>query len=224
MTSEGKCRCCNKTYKQSGMTRHLSSHLKTATDKNNKHHYYHLNIGAGPYFLHLLINERTQLTELDNFLREIWLECCGHLSDFMFKGEPRNFDFDDNSRMKRTIKEVLTKGQTGTHIYDFGSSTHLEFKAIERYSLSKKLANITILSRNEDFNHKCRDCGKPADFIHLEAIYEVDDPFFCEDCLEKSEKYDEEMVSGVCNSPRMGVCGYEGDIETKFLFKVVELA
>jgi len=222
MVSEGKCRCCNKIYKQTGMTRHLSSHLKAATNEKNDHHYYHLTIGEGPYFLHLLINETTKLVELDSFLREVWLECCGHLSDFMFKGEPRTFDFDDNSRMKRTIKEVLKKGQTGTHIYDFGSSTHLQLKSIERYSLSKKLPNITILSRNEDLDHKCRDCGKPADYIHLEAIYEVDNPFFCKKCLKKSKEYDDEMISDICNSPRMGVCGYNDDTTTP-LFKVVEL-
>ena len=34
------------------------------------------------YCLHLLIPLQSSLSELDNFLRNIWLECCGHISQF----------------------------------------------------------------------------------------------------------------------------------------------
>lgn len=34
------------------------------------------------YWLHLDVAGNAQLEDLDQFLRDIWLECCGHLSAF----------------------------------------------------------------------------------------------------------------------------------------------
>lgn len=34
------------------------------------------------YWLYLEMPARATLTDLDGFLRDIWLECCGHLSAF----------------------------------------------------------------------------------------------------------------------------------------------
>lgn len=38
------------------------------------------------YWLIIEISENTSLKELDQFLRDIWLECCGHLSAFEIGG------------------------------------------------------------------------------------------------------------------------------------------
>lgn len=51
---------------------------------------------------------------------------------------------------------------------------------------------------------------KPATVICMECFYEFDDEgFLCEDCAQTHACY-EEMRLNVCNSPRMGVCGYRG--------------
>ena len=34
------------------------------------------------FWLHLEMNGRSTLKDLDRYLRAIWLECCGHLSQF----------------------------------------------------------------------------------------------------------------------------------------------
>ncbi|MDO5392821.1 MAG: hypothetical protein Q4F24_17265 [Eubacteriales bacterium] len=61
-------------------------------------------------------------------------------------------------------------------------------------------------------------CGKNrARWVDSEGYYEGN-PFWCEECLEKMESDEEEsgeydipeFLLPVCNSPRMGVCGYEG--------------
>jgi len=49
------------------------------------------------YWMHLELPANATLEDLDSFLRDIWLECCGHLSAFRIEGkeylsEPSEFD------------------------------------------------------------------------------------------------------------------------------------
>jgi len=44
--------------------------------------------------------------------------------------------------------------------------------------------------------------------IDTEAIYERDNPFLCD--AHAAELEDDWVLLPVVNSPRMGVCGYEG--------------
>ena len=57
--------------------------------KADKQHIMHLGIrnkdygpGNGDYWLHLAVRTDTKLHTLDRTLRDLWLECCGHLSQF----------------------------------------------------------------------------------------------------------------------------------------------
>ena len=74
---------------------------------------------ANAIWLDIAARPDAKLKELDGLLRRVWLECCGHLSEFY--GSQR-----DNVSMNRRIDEVL--GSTGSRLgyaYDFGSSTEL---------------------------------------------------------------------------------------------------
>lgn len=221
---EGKCRICEKSFSGSGISRHITNELKKAPVGKNA--YYHLKITGGPYFLHLLASDKLDMGELDDFLRDIWLECCGHLSDFIIPGYEPDFSFDNKPPeiMGKSLKEVMSKGFKCKYVYDWGSSTELEIVTVAEYALAFQTKDIVLLSRNAPFDEKCNICQKDAEFISLEAMYEIDNPFYCEDCTEKrSFPYSEEMCLPVTNSPRMGVCGYTDDTENKYPFKLVKL-
>jgi hypothetical protein len=47
--------------------------------------YHHITVGAAEMFLHILVNGKAQMKVVDTFLRKIWLECCGHFSNFEHK-------------------------------------------------------------------------------------------------------------------------------------------
>ena len=81
LKSEGKCIYCQKMYAKAGMSRHLTTHFKKleAEDRSSKQ-AFHVRVSAAQMFLHLLIDGAQPLVELDDFLRAIWLECCGHMS------------------------------------------------------------------------------------------------------------------------------------------------
>jgi len=49
---------------------------------------YHLQVQddwGGDFWLHLEMPGKATLEDLDYYLRAIWLECCGHLSQFSLK-------------------------------------------------------------------------------------------------------------------------------------------
>lgn len=217
LQSEGKCKYCNKKYKKAGIGRHLSTHLKKiekeTTAKNNAFHLY---IPAAEMFLHLLVNGNTTFGDLDEFLRAIWLECCGHLSAFKVKGKHYDYDWDATDfgeKMHQKVSKVFTKGQIIEYDYDFGSTTRLTIKVVNKYKI-KVSEGILLLSRNEPLPILCHNCSKkPAHEICSVHMYEGN-CLFCKNCAKKHAKscpdFEDYASLAIVNSPRMGVCGYDG--------------
>ena len=85
---KGKCLFCGKTLTQTGINRHLATHLKEKSAKGNSGKSFLVKVETSkrraptPYFLSLWIDGETEMQTLDRFLRDIWLECCDHQSDF----------------------------------------------------------------------------------------------------------------------------------------------
>ena len=151
------------------------------------------------YWLYVDIPVTSNLSTLDNFLREIWLECCGHLSAFSIgrreigmTNKIRNFDIGD----------VLQ------HEYDFGSPTDTLITVVGTI-YRKQQRGVRLLARNVPMTFVCRKCGAPAEFVDP-ADYENEDPYYCEKCVEETC----EIALPITNSPRMGVCGYCGELDT----------
>jgi len=226
LVSEGKCLFCNRTFSQKGMSRHLAKHLsdnelkdKELQDKAKP--YRHLQVYSGPYFLQLIIKETVALTKLDSFLRYIWLECCDHLSAFLIKREEIEQDLE--------IGKVFFPKLEVDYYYDFGSTTRLKVRALNSYKLDMGNQDIVLLSRNEPLKIMCDKCGKyPAVYICTKCNWQ-EPSYFCEKCSIKHAKKCDDFAdyahSHVVNSPRVGVCGYEGgeiDKERDGVYKMKE--
>lgn len=221
--SEGKCTYCGKTFAKAGITRHLNNHLKKMTEKPaSKSTAFHLRVEGenwfvekSPWFLNLLVDGNRPLLELDDFLREIWLDCCGHLSSFKDPKQDYDFDFDDYENTdfgepkKAKMSKVFYEGQVLDYEYDFGSTTYLKIKVLGAYPL-KVAGGIQLLSRNEPLHIPCSICQEKL----AAQICAVDGTLVCIDCTEKHEKKCEDFADyaamPIVNSPRMGVCGYMG--------------
>ena len=237
--SEGKCLYCGKTFAKAGISRHLASHLadKTQTGKSGKSFFIKVETtnrrGNSPYFLRLWIDGEAKLQELDTFLRDIWLECCGHMSAFIDPNYKRGgwdiFDEPEDSEegdisMKRKTKSLFFKGLRIDYEYDFGSTTGLTITVIDEYPV-KADKKIVLLSRNEPLEIMCCKCKKaPATQICTECLFE-EDAEFCDKCAKKHAKkceaFEDYAALPVVNSPRMGECGYTGgciDIERDGVF------
>jgi hypothetical protein len=167
------------------------------------------------YWMHLDITANTTLTTLDQFLRDIWLECCGHLSAFTIAGtcysvDEAIYEWDTRQKnMRVPLHEVLRPGQTCSYEYDFGSTTELTLKVIAEREATGEGKAIHVLARNSLSFVPCDECGEaPAILTCARCVYH-DAGWLCKDCAEKHD-CGQEMLRPRVNSPREGVCGYTG--------------
>jgi hypothetical protein len=218
---EGICRFCLKTFAGRSMGRHLAScpakkqkDAQEAAQGKKLTTLYHLKIsGHKPYWLHIEMPASAKLADLDSFLRDIWLECCGHLSEFTINGlkysSPGGMEVwwgPKPKSMNAQLHKVLNVQDKFEYEYDFGSTTHLEghVMAARQGVLEDK---VSILARNAAPTFRCANCDAEATYICTDCW----EPY-CEDCLTDHQCGDE-MALPVVNSPRMGVCGYSGEFD-----------
>jgi hypothetical protein len=217
-SSEGACRFCLKTFSGSTIGKHLQSckakkgrDVEEIAGAKKSERIFHVKVGAyGQFWLHIEMKASWKLSDLDEFLRSVWLECCGHLSQFVIGGQTYmpsnagNLREMDARSMAVQLGTVLAVKDKFEYEYDFGSTTHLEGQIVsEREGATKE--KVRILARNRIPEAVCTECGKPA--VQFCADCEG---FYCQPCLDAHE-CGEEMALPVVNSPRMGVCGYTGE-------------
>lgn len=221
--SRGTCNFCGKEMSKGGISRHLKScsERQAAQEKadagtGKAETIYHLQVQDGyspDFWLHLEMRGSAKLGDLDDYLRAIWLECCGHMSQFSFGGWA-----GEEFAMSRKIQDVLDVGETLTHIYDFGTSSETLVTAVAIRTgtpLSKK--PIYLMARNRMPEATCMECDKPATYVCMECIYEEDaSGFLCEEHVETHPHDDYGDPMGLYNSPRTGMCGYDGPAEPPY--------
>jgi hypothetical protein len=218
--SEGKCNLCGGIFSKVEMTKHLQGCKETkisTTEKAQRAKTLHLLVEGRyqpEYWLHLEVPANAAFSHLDHFLRNIWLECCGHLSAFRigettYMSHPEAGDGDESMNVK--LYDILAPGLKFSHEYDFGTTTELALKVIseDESEIKGKKIQIQLLARNNPPAIPCGVCGKNATQICAECSYEPTG-WLCDECLKK-HKCDEDMLLPVVNSPRTGQCGYTGD-------------
>jgi hypothetical protein len=155
---------------------------------------------APDFWLDVATPSNSHLADLDDLLRRVWLECCGHISEF-YVGRYNEIG------MEAKISHVF--GSVGTrigYIYDWGSSTELRIRSAGFTEGTTKRPIVT--ARNEPPVCPCDICGLPASSLCSDC-QNTSKGFFCSS-HESDHACGEEMLLPVVNSPRMGVCGYTG--------------
>ncbi len=214
----GTCALCGYEGTKASLTKHLNTCPAQHDQKTGKlEQIFRLRVeddDVGIYWLDLEMKAATNLLELDQFLRDIWLECCGHLSAFEINREQYPIPYEgykeisDNS-MDMKASKMLAPGLVFHHEYDFGSTTALELKVVSARE-GRFGGSLRLLSRNKPYEWHCCKCDKSAAWINTEDMFESENPFYCDKHAEKHEHRDYAFLP-VANSPRMGVCGYTGE-------------
>ncbi len=200
-TSRGICALCGAEFGKAQMTRHLEKHQ---TEQDNapgvRIKRFHLLVEGAyspEYWLHLDVRVDATLKKLDGFLRSIWLECCGHLSEFRSSGTALG--------MSRKIGQGLSPSLIFSHEYDFGDTTELKLRVLAEHDGDPSSEAVLLLARNTPPAITCEKCGEPAVWIGTDEEGEYRE--LCEKCGGEDA---EEWLLPVVNSPRTGVCGYTG--------------
>ncbi len=201
---------------------------------------FHVRIQVQEMFLNLLVSSDAQLVDLDGFLRAIWLECCGHMSSFtnpknkqkggggmwgffeaedlLAKGKTKDYEKmmeEANGEIpkSRKVKSALAKNMKIDYEYDFGSTTELQITVVDEYPI-KADNGIVLLSRNGPLEMLCEICNKEPATLICSVCIGNEQNTFCKKCAKQHAKtcsdFADYAAMPVVNSPRMGVCAYDG--------------
>jgi hypothetical protein len=221
--SKGTCAYCGKMLSKAGMTKHLATcpqrqqAIAAAEQKSSSSEaLYHLRIQdaySKEYWLDLEMRGSKTLQDLDSYLRAIWLECCGHLSEFSLGGA-----FVRAVGMRRKIAEVFQPGSELTHVYDFGTSSETLVKCTDlRQGKPMTSKAVALMARNDMPEYPCIECGKPATHLCMECL--IEDQTAGTLCDQHSQDHPHDDYGEpipLVNSPRMGMCGYDGPAEPPY--------
>ncbi|CAK8725142.1 B box-type domain-containing protein [Candidatus Electrothrix aarhusensis] len=219
--TRGACAFCGRQMTGNGMVKHLSAcpERKKALGENDgktgkEEKIYHLKVQDAwliDFWLHLEIRGSATLKDLDSYLRTIWLECCGHLSQFSVGANGNKI------AMNTEVGTLFHSGLVLTHLYDFGDSSETLIKVVtEREGTPMTAHPIYLMARNELPAVETCGCGKPGAWICMDCADDADEVvILCKKHAEE-EKYQDHAMLPIANSPRTGRCGYEGPAEPPY--------
>ena len=210
--NSGTCEICKQGFSQRQMTNHLAKCTQAEVGDQAWFHIVVQGRYSKDYWLHLRVLPQASLNHLDGFLRDIWLECCDHLSEFRI-GEKLYTSYPDEtyepSNMAVSIARVLEPGMEFRHTYDFGTSTELGIRVIAARRSAPDKAKVRLLARNHLPEMACNEChSAPAVQLCRECSW-PGRGWMCDACATEHE-CGEEMLLPVVNSPRVGQCVYTG--------------
>ena len=217
---KGTCFSCKKEFSKSGMARHLAAckeRAKTIALGDRQKHAVRRRIlqllvegyDRPQYWKLVEVDANIGLKKLDNYLRDFWLECCGHLSAFFIGDDQYGVTADSSMRMKSMrakLGDLVGKGDCFG--YDFGTTTTLRFEIIDEREGTIAANNIRLLAKNVVPDLRC-ECDKPATLVCAQCIWETEECWFCDDCAD-DHPCGEEMMLPNADSPRVGMCSYGG--------------
>lgn len=227
--STGKCNFCSASISKVAMTRHLRSckqrkaFLESSSEKRGpKTKIYHIVVEGRhlpQYWIHLEAPANATLEDLDDFLRDIWVECCGHMSAFTTQGARyiRGAGIDSmwvslgfvrgGFDMNVALSKALSPGLRFYYEYDFGTPTELSLKVVSERG-GRRIEYVQLLARNDPPQVLCEVCGKTATRVCCQCRWD-DKGWLCDKCGRK-HACGEDRLLPVVNSPRVGICGYTG--------------
>jgi hypothetical protein len=220
--SRGTCFYCDNDYTRDGMVRHLracserDAAIESANERRSSETLYHLRVEdewGRPFWLDLEMRGSASLQTLDDYLREIWLECCGHMSQFSIGGWG-----GDEILMSQKADAVFDTDTELTHIYDFGTESRTTIRTMDvRTGAPTTDAPIALMARNHKPEVVCMECDREATWLCMECMYETDAPgTLCDDHVEAHphDAYGDPLP--FVNSPRVGMCAYTGPAEPPY--------
>jgi hypothetical protein len=93
--TNGTCASCGLSFSKAAMKKHLESCIQKHPAKKRSGYPIPAKMFTilvegrfmHEYWMYLEVPANSMLKKLDNFLRDTWVECCGHLSQFTIDGK-----------------------------------------------------------------------------------------------------------------------------------------
>lgn len=212
MPKKTTCQFCEAKYGTVQIYEHYEECLSNIY--KNRYGYlismHSIGITGKRYFNYVIVGTKTRLFDIDNFLRNIWCECCGHDSNFERKligiiRDGEQIDVNINVIMSKTqFISSFEEGDVLTYYYDNGSPTIVEIVIVKKLDGVCKIPdkNIDIIFANTEPEIKCNHnrCKHTAKYYIYAKPY-------CINCTDKYNNKEPKLL--IVNSPRSGLCEYE---------------
>ena len=225
----GTCALCGVVLLPDASAAHLAACAPAHDARGGaRHDLLHLRVtapGLPWYWLDVDIRASATLQTLDRFLRDTWLECCGHLSQFIIGhvdyvqvtsgdlGWGDGFKRRPQRRMTARVGDAMP--DIGGHVqyeYDFGSTTTLDIEIVGRRQGTPGRTVTRLLAQNTRVPWKCASCDAPATQVCVFCTDDLASALVCaRHARGRHTRGETESFLPVVNSPRMGVCGYTGE-------------
>jgi hypothetical protein len=168
---------------------------------------------ARQFWLDLEVRASAKLKDVDAYLRAIWLECCGHLSEFTTGSWP-----GQEIAMSKRVAMFDEDGVQLLHIYDFGTSSEtLITRMGGRRGIPLTKHPMQLMARNIMPKAECIECGQPASHLCMECLIEEQiEGTLCDQHAETHPHEDYGELIPLVNSPRVGMCGYFGPADPPY--------
>lgn len=191
----------------------MNSAARTRRKPERLHHLRMQDAYGGQFWLDLEVRGSATLNDIDAYLRAIWLECCGHLSKFSIGG----WGGRDIAKQHR-VDAVFQGDVELTHIYDFGTSSETRIKAMGQRE-GPPLTNrpMVLMARNLMPEATCIECGQPATRLCTECL--IEENVWGTLCKQHARTHRHNRYGkpiDLVNSPRLGMCGYDGPAEPPY--------
>lgn len=224
-TGRGTCRVCKRSVAASRMGVHLKAHLPDGRDASydpylpggNRGSHYIIRVDdRGPFWMFLQVPGTRTLKDVDDFLRDGWLEGGFHLSVFTIGGikydsEPESAEHGEIS-MRYVLRDVLEENAVFPYEYDFGTTTRLRLTVTAaRVPPLIPREGTVVLAIHDEVGFVCDMCGGEATRVCAYCTMLSDGSLLCDDCIRDHECYrsNPDAVLGVVQSPRVGMCSFE---------------
>lgn len=211
-SGKGECQVCGAILRMGAMGRHVAEHLKVGDGPPGPVFLIRVD-GGEPYWLHVAAKANATLRDLDQLLRDTWLECCDHLSAFDVDGDA----YASSTRiagwgrpMEMQLRDVLRPGISFGHEYDLGSTTWSSLSVLEVLGDGRWPEPVSVLARNLAPEFECVECGRHAAWTCTLCDGGGGGAWLCADCASMHDCGEDHLLP-VTNSPRCGICGYVGE-------------
>ncbi|CAG8639850.1 17116_t:CDS:1, partial [Cetraspora pellucida] len=214
LNTKGPCAQCARMYSAGKASSHLLQCIAqayTPSDLTSEGYLMRISSKDHPswYWMFVTIPKDFTLESLNDFLCDIWLECCGHLSAFYISNREYSshpISGDRTLTMNKKVGQLLSPGMKFRYTYDMGSSTFLRLE-VTATVVACPCDDITLMMKNDPPAFSCEMCNIPAEIICTLCGGKT-----CKDCKERHScvvnENDTYMLSPLVNSPRTGVCAY----------------
>jgi hypothetical protein len=223
--SHGKCAWCGEEFGKRAMVTHFAKcaqrheALRLAESSARPvETLWHIRVQdayGSQFWLDLEMRGSATLDALDKYLRAIWLECCGHMSQFTIGGWGGK-----EIAKARKADAIFEPELILRHLYDFGTTSETDIHVISsRRGKAATQHSIALMARNIQPAMPCSQCDQPAAWLCLECLYEAGETgtwFLCDEHARDHPHDEYGKLLVLVNSPRLGMCGYEGPAEPPY--------